>query len=153
MASTVEEKKRNEAAEGQSPAESTSLLSEQQPSGKVYKSALSAPDDDLWLEYGRKMITESATAIRSAATALMTGLGALQGIYIGILGFAKFIPEDLALWKKCLFVIPLFLWMLGLYQCIQTLMTNLAQIYQHSPDDIRRDYERWVNKKQKLLRL
>jgi hypothetical protein len=153
MASTVEGKKRNGAPLEQSPAEPSSQLPAQQPPRKVYKSALSAPDDDLWLEYGRKMITESATAIRNAATALMTGLGTLQAIYIGVLGFAKFIPEDIVLWKKFLFVIPLFLWMFALYQCMQVLMTDLAKIYHHSPDNIRRDYEKWVNEKQRLLRL
>ncbi|MEP7342695.1 MAG: hypothetical protein ABI977_33510 [Acidobacteriota bacterium] len=38
---------------------------------------------------------------------MMTGLGALQGIYLGMLGFAKFVPETAELWMKALFLMPL----------------------------------------------
>lgn len=45
------------------------------------ESAPTPPDADFWLEYGRKMVTDGPAAIRSAATSLMTGLGALRQHY------------------------------------------------------------------------
>ena len=72
-------------------------------------------DADLWLEYGRKMVTDGPVSLRSAASSLMTGLGALQGIYLGILGFAKFIPEDTKIVMKIVYVSPLLFWMVALY--------------------------------------
>lgn len=57
-------------------------------------------DDDFWLEQANKLIVESLPAVRAAAASLMTGLEALQGIYLGMLGFAKFIPDNAELWMK-----------------------------------------------------
>ena len=118
---------------------------------EIFESAPPAPDDDLWLEYGRKQLTESPAAIRSAASALLTGLGAMQGIYLGVLGFAKFIPEDIALVKKFFFVAPLLLWMIAVYHCLQVLRTDLAQMNLLSPSQIRASHEAWVREKQRLL--
>src|SRR5262249_23897429 len=52
------------------------------------------PEHLFWLEQGRKALTDSVSlsSVRAAATSLMTGLGAMQAIYIGVLGFADFIP-------------------------------------------------------------
>jgi hypothetical protein len=70
---------------------------------KVYESAPSEPDDDFWLEQGRKMVADSLPTVRTAAASLTTAIGVLQGIYLGVLGFAKFVPETLPLYqKRCL---------------------------------------------------
>jgi len=118
---------------------------------EIFESAPPAPDDDLWLEYGRKQLTESPAAVRSAASALLTGLGAMQGIYLGVLGFSKFIPEDIALVKKAVFVAPLLLWMIAVYHCLQALKTDLSPINLHSPSQIRDGHETWVREKQGRL--
>src|SRR6185295_1137852 len=81
----------------------------------VYTSAPSEADDDFWLAQGKLMLSESLATVRSAANALMTALGVLQGIYLGILGFAEFIPKTLSLWQKCLFLVPLIIWLAALY--------------------------------------
>lgn len=109
------------------------------------------PDADLWLEYGRKLVQDAPAALRGAATSLMTGLGALQGIYLGILGFAKFIPETIDVRLKLLLIAPLLLWMLALYHCLKVLMTDVSEVHLNSPSDLRDDYARMIAEKQHLL--
>lgn len=99
------------------------------PPEVIYQSAPSEPDDDFWLEQANKLIVESLPAVRSAAVSLMTGLGALQGIYLGMLGFAKFIPDTADLWMKALFLAPLLCWMMGLYQCLKVAKSEELRIY------------------------
>ena len=57
------------------------------------------PEHLFWLEQGRRMLTDSVslTAVREAAKSMMTGLGAMQTIYIGVLGFADFVPKTMDL--------------------------------------------------------
>jgi len=114
----------------------------------IYQSPPSEPDDNFWLEQGRKMLTESLTNVRSAAGAMMTGLSALQGIYLGILGFAKFIPEETTLVKKWFFVAPLLCWMIALYQCLRVMMTELLEVNLNSPTDIREQNAQLLRGKQ-----
>ena len=114
-------------------------------------SPLPKPDDDLWLEYGRKMVQDGPAAIRSATTSLMTGLGALQGIYLGILGFAKFIPEDAGIVLKGVFTSPLLVWMIALYHCLQVMKTEAADEKLHALDVLRQHYEDWLQAKQSHL--
>jgi hypothetical protein len=109
------------------------------------------PDADLWLEYGRKLVNDAPASLRGAATSLMTGLGALQGIYLGILGFAKFIPETIEVWLKLLLVAPLLAWMLALYHCLKALMTDVSEVNLNSPSELREDYARMIAEKQRLL--
>jgi len=109
------------------------------------------PDADLWLEYGRKLVNDAPASLRGAATSLMTGLGALQGIYLGILGFAKFIPETMDVTLKLILVIPLLTWMLALYHCLKVLMTDVSEVNLNSPSDLREDYARMIAEKQHLL--
>lgn len=109
------------------------------------------PDADLWLEYGRKLVNDAPASLRGAATSLMTGLGALQGIYLGILGFAKFIPETIDVRLKLLLVAPLVLWMLALYHCLKALITDVSDVNLNSPSDLREDYARMIAEKQHLL--
>ena len=106
------------------------------------------PDADLWLEYGRKMVTDGPVSLRSAATSLMTGLGALQGIYLGILGFAKFIPEDTSTVMKVVYVSPLLFWMVALYLCLRVMMTEAATVNLNAPGELRQQYAEWLAKKQ-----
>jgi hypothetical protein len=117
------------------------------------ESAPTPPDADFWLEYGRKMVTESATTLRSAATALMTGLGALQGIYLGILGFAKFIPDDTNVGMKLVYVSPLLFWMVALYLCLRVMMTEVIKENLHVWRELEKHHTKWVEKKQLLLEL
>ncbi len=117
----------------------------------VYESPDSEPDDDFWLEQGRKMLTESLASVRNAANSLTTALGALQGIYLGILGFAKFVPEDFTLMKKAAFITPLLPWMIALYFCLQVSMTKAAALNLNSPTDIRDHHAKYLIQKQRYL--
>lgn len=118
----------------------------------IYDSAPAEPDDDFWLEQGQKMISGSITAVREAAKALMTGLGLLKGIYLGVLGFADYIPKTMPLLHRSLFLLPLLLWVTALYLCLQVMMTTRLDINLHSPDDIRKKSESVLNEKQGRLR-
>jgi hypothetical protein len=117
----------------------------------IYKSAPSEPDDDFWLEQANKLIVESLPAVRAATASLMTGLGALQGIYLGMLGFAKFVPETSGLWIKALFLAPLLCWMTGLYECLRVMKTKELRIYRHAPADIRQKFGDLAKEKQREL--
>jgi hypothetical protein len=83
----------------------------------------------------------------------MTGLGALQGIYLGMLGFAKFVPDTAALGLKAMFLAPLLCWMAGLYQCLKVAKTEELRLYRHSPEDIRQTLAKLAKEKQRELDL
>jgi hypothetical protein len=117
----------------------------------VYDSALSEPDDDFWLEQGRKMVADSLPTVRTAAASLTTAIGVLQGIYLGVLGFAKFVPETLPLYQKALFIIPLIFWLVALYNCIDVALTKRIDVYMHSPEDIREKSLALAAEKQRSL--
>jgi hypothetical protein len=119
---------------------------------KIYDSPPSEPDDDFWLEQGKQMIEGSFEAVQEAAKALMTGLGLLQSIYLGILGFADYIPKTLSLPVKTIFLLPLVLWLLALHSCLQVMMTKRLDINLFSPDDIRSNYNQVLRDKQKHLK-
>lgn len=108
------------------------------------------PDADLWLEYGRKLVNDAPASLRGAATSLMTGLGALQGIYLGILGFAEF-AKNTSLTMKLVLALPLLTWMLAIYHCLKVLMTTVSEVHLNSPSDLREDYTRMIAEKQHLL--
>lgn len=108
------------------------------------------PDADLWLEYGRKLVNDAPASLRGAATSLMTGLGALQGIHLGILGFTK-LAENIDKTMKLLLIVPLVVWMMALYHCLKVLMTNVSEVHLNSPSDLREDYARMIAEKQHLL--
>jgi hypothetical protein len=117
----------------------------------IYESGESEPDDDLWLEYGKKMVIESLTSVRNAANSMLSALGVLQGIYLGILGFSEFISKELPLLTKALFIIPAVPWMFALFLCLKVTMTELAQINIFSPGDIREEATRSLEEKQRQL--
>jgi len=118
----------------------------------IYDSPTSDPEDDFWLEHGRQMITESLGAVRSAANAVITALGVIQAIYLGILGFSEFIPEQVPWELKMLFFIPLLLWLVSLYCCIGVVMTGKMTIFLHSPEDIKQKSLNFTLEKQRLLK-
>jgi hypothetical protein len=107
----------------------------------ILTSAPSAPDDDYWLEQGRKLHGESLAAVRTAAENLLKGLTALQGLYLAILGFSKYVPETIGTVEKFLFVVPLLLWMIATYHAVQVQMTESREINLHAPAEIRD----WLN--------
>jgi hypothetical protein len=117
----------------------------------IYDSAPSQPDDDFWLEQGRKMLGESYGAARKAAKTLMRGLGMLNAVYLGILGFAKLVPEYASFVQKSVFVTPLVFWLLALYFSLEVMMTKQLSINLHSPDDIRKNSEEVLKEKQRHL--
>lgn len=113
----------------------------------------SPPDDPehlFWLEQGRKMLTDSVslTAVRGAATSLVTGLGAMQTIYIGVLGFADFIPKEMKLPLKWFFAAPPILWLIALYLCLKVQKTEGMELRLKSPNEIRDRLQQMVRDKQ-----
>ncbi len=120
---------------------------------KIYDSGPSEPDDDFWLEQGVKMVEGSLPSVREAAKSLMTGLGVLKAIYLGILGFADLVPKTASLSLKSLFTLPLIFWLCALYCCLCVMMTKESQINLHSPDDIRQSAEQSLKSKQNSLKL
>lgn len=66
----------------------------------IFDSAPPSPDDNFWLEQGKKMVEDTIPAVREAAKALLTGLGLIQSLYLGLLGFADFIPKTFPLMLK-----------------------------------------------------
>lgn len=121
------------------------------PPEVIYDSEPSEPDDDLWLEYGRKLVSESLPSVRNAANSLLSALGVLVAIYLGILGFAKFIPEELPVLTKAFFISPLLPWVFALNLCLKVTMTELTAININSPSDIRDEAVRSLEKKQSQL--
>lgn len=103
----------------------------------IYDSPASSPDDDLWLAHGAKMIEDSVPALRTAATELIKALGMLMTVYLAILGFAKFIPENMEVYNKALFVVPIVPWVFAIYYSLRVLKTDLLSVNLRSPSDIR----------------
>ena len=118
---------------------------------KIYESGPEQPDDDFWLEHGKKMVEESLTAVRDAAKSFMTGLGLLKGIYLAILGFSNFLTKTMPTTVKLLFIAPLLLWLWAVYNCLCVMMTERLDINLHSPDDIREQSRSQLILKQRNL--
>ncbi|MDZ7319971.1 MAG: hypothetical protein ONB11_12490 [candidate division KSB1 bacterium] len=122
-------------------------------SEKIYSSPPSEIDDDLWLEEGKRMVMESLPAVRSAANALITALGVLQGIYLVILGFGKPLPLYPSIFDKVLLIMPLLLWLGSFYLCIRVIMTRKLAVFISSPSDIRAKSVQMLLRKQRQLQL
>jgi len=103
----------------------------------IYDSPPSESDDDLWLAQGAKMLEESVPGVRNAASELIKALGLLQTVYLGILGFAKFIPENMEVYNKALFIVPIIPWVVATYYCLRVMKTDIVRINLRSPTDIR----------------
>ena len=117
----------------------------------IYDSAPSGHDDDFWLEQGRKLVEGSVDAVQDAAKSLMTGLGLLKAIYLGILGFADFIPKNLHIVYQILFIVPFVFWLTALYFSLIVMMTKKIELNLHSPDDIRKALRDVLLEKQKYV--
>jgi hypothetical protein len=121
--------------------------------GEIFDSAASDPQDKVWLEHGKQMLAESLTNVRNAANGLLTALGLLEGIYLGMLGFAQFIPEESTVILQMLFFMPLLLWLASVYFCVGVLMTQKLEVNLNSPTDIREQTTRQLLKKQFLMKM
>lgn len=118
---------------------------------EILVSAPSEPDDDFWLEQGRKMLADSLASVRMAAGELMKGLGILQGLYLGILGFTEFVPKTFSIVAKLFFIVPLLLWLVALYHCLKVMMTEAAEINLNAPGEVREFYRWLLGEKQAAL--
>lgn len=119
----------------------------------IYDSAPSEVGDELWLAHGAKMLEDSVPGVRSAASELIKGLGMLQTVYLGILGFAKFIPEGMEVYNKALFVVPIVPWVLATYYCLRVMKTEIVSINLRSPSDIREKAAELLEEKQQHLEI
>jgi hypothetical protein len=119
----------------------------------IFDSPPSEPEDDLWLAHGSKMLDDSVPGVRSAASELIKALGMLQTVYLGILGFAKFIPENMAVYNKALFVVPVIPWVAGVYYCLRVMKTDILRINLRSPSDIREKASGLLEEKQRHLEI
>ena len=119
----------------------------------IYDSPPSGADDDLWLAHGAKILDESVPGVRGAASELIKALGMLQTVYLGILGFAKFIPESMEVYNKALFVVPIVPWVLATYYCLRVMKTEIVKINLRSPSDIREKASSLLEEKQRYLEI
>ena len=119
----------------------------------IYDSPPSGADDDLWLAHGAKILDESVPGVRGAASELIKALGMLQTVYLGILGFAKFIPENMEVYNKALFVVPIVPWVLATYYCLRVMKTEIVKINLRSPSDIREKASSLLEEKQRYLEI
>jgi len=117
----------------------------------IYDSPPSESDDDLWLAQGAKMLEESVPGVRNAASELIKALGLLQTVYLGILGFAKFIPENMEVYNKALFIVPIVPWVVATYYCLRVMKTDIVRINLRSPTDIREKATTLLEDKQSNL--
>lgn len=118
---------------------------------EIYDSPASSPDDDVWLAHGAKMMEDSVPALRTAAAELLKAVGTLMTVYLAILGFAKFIPEDMELHNKALFVLPIVPWVIAIYSSLRVLKTEILSINLRSPSDIREKAASLLEAKQRSL--
>lgn len=119
----------------------------------IFDSPPSESDDDLWLGHGAKILEDSVPGVRNAASQLLTALGMLQTIYLGILGFAKFIPEEMAIYNKALFVVPIIPWVIASYYSLRVMKTEIVKINLRSPSDIREKATALLEQKQHHLEI
>ncbi len=133
--------------------ETVTKTAQQQPPEKIYDSPPSELDDELWLAHGAKMLEDSVPSVRGGASELIIALGLLQTVYLGILGFAKFIPDEMEAYKKALFVIPLVPWLVATYFCLRVMKTEIVKINLRSPSDIRDKAAKLLEEKQRHLNI
>jgi hypothetical protein len=119
----------------------------------IYDSPPSESDDDLWLAHGAKMLEESVPGVRGAASGLIQALGLLQTVYLGVLGFAKFVPETMEVYNKALFVVPIVPWVIATYYCLRVMKTDIVKINLRSPSDIRDKASALLEEKQRHLEM
>ena len=118
---------------------------------EVYDSPDSHPDDEFWLTQGREMVKSSITSLTEASKNMLTGLNILQGVYAGIIGFTKYIPEDLDIALKSLFFIPFIFWVIALYFYLKVFFTKKYTLNLFSPEEIKQKYHSICKDKQRSL--
>jgi len=118
---------------------------------KIYPSPPSEPDDEFWLEEGKRMVTESLYTVRNAAGALIMALGVLQGVYLAVLGFGEKQLRSLSFPQQALFISPLLLWLASFYLCLAVVMTKKLAVFTNSPSDVREKSTHMLLKKQLQL--
>lgn len=116
---------------------------------KIYSSAPDEPDDDFWLQEGKRLVTESLASVRNAANSLTASLGVLQSFYLGIIGFDQL--TDFGAAAKALFLLPMALWLIALYLCLAIIMTKKFPVFTNAPSDIRDKIMQLVMQKQNQL--
>ncbi len=124
-----------------------------EPHEEIFESPASDPDEAIWLEQGRLMLTESLESVRSAANGLLTALGLLEAIYLGIIGFAQFIPATCPIAVTMLFFTPLLLWLVSIYFCVLVLLTKRFEIRLHAPQEIKALSNQILQARQRYLML
>jgi hypothetical protein len=118
---------------------------------EILESPPSEAQDDFWLEQGRRMVEGALDGARQTARALMTGLGLLQAIYLGILGLGDFVPSTAPAVVKGLYAVPLLIWLVSLCLCLRVMLTDRVVLLLNSPDDIRARTNSLVWRKQRFL--
>ena len=119
----------------------------------VYDSPPSETNDDLWLSHGAKILEDSVPRLSNAASELLKALGMLMTIYLGILGFAKFIPENMEVYNKALFLVPIVPWVVAAYFCLRVMKTEIFKVNLRSPSDIREKSSELLGEKQRCLEI
>ena len=71
-----------------------------------------------------------------------------MSIYIGLLGFADFIPKEMVLPLKWFFAAPPMLWLIALYLCLKVLKTEGMEVRLKAPNEIRDRLQELVRDKQ-----
>ena len=74
-------------------------------------------------------------------------------VYLGILGFAKFIPENMEVYNKAFFVVPIIPWVFGVYFCLRVMKTEIVNINLRSPSEIRDRAAELLEEKQRYLEI
>ncbi len=124
-----------------------------EPDEEIFDSPAPDPEDAIWLEQGKLMLTESLESVRGAANGLLTALGLLEAIYLGIIGFAEFIPETYPITIIMLFFTPLLLWLISIYFCVLVLLTKRFEIHLHAPREIKALSNQILRERQRYLML
>ena len=120
---------------------------------EIFDSPDSDPEDAIWLEQAKLMLTESMESVRGAANGLLTALGLLEAIYLGIIGFANFLPETCPVTTQMLFFTPLLLWLLSIYFCVRVLLTKEFNILLHAPREMKALSNKILHERQFYLKL
>ena len=120
---------------------------------KIYDSPSSDPMDAFWLEQGKKLIEDSVGAITDGTKSMLTVVGLLKGIYIGIIGFADYIPKALPLIYKSLYLLPLLFWLVALHFYVNVLSTRKVNFNIYNPGEIKNEYFEILSRKQRNFKV
>jgi len=97
------------------------------------------------------MVEDSIPSLRNAASELLKAFAMLMTVYLGILGFAHFIPENLEAYNKALFIVPIVLWVIAVFYCLRVMKTEIVRINLRSPSEIRDRAAKLLRQKQRYL--